>query len=78
MATRTTAESSGGAILLCVVHFVIGSHGTVLTSSHGADFTARDAETARDLEAVACGDDLFVVVGSGTVIRNSDNGLDWF
>ena len=41
-------------------------------------WTLRDPETNRDLEDVAFGDDLFVVVGRKAVIRNSTDGLDWY
>jgi photosystem II stability/assembly factor-like uncharacterized protein len=60
------------------VYVVVGDDGTLLSAPDAVTWTLRDPETSRNLEDVAFGDALFVVVGQKAVIRNSTDGLDWF
>ncbi|WP_217593543.1 S-layer homology domain-containing protein [Cohnella sp. GbtcB17] len=55
----------------------VGSKGTILTSSDGANWTSRTSGTVNILNKVIWGSSLFVAVGAGGLILTSADGVSW-
>ncbi len=56
---------------------VVGSNGTILTSTNGTSWTSQSSGTTSTLRGVAYGNGLWIVVGTNGVIRTSPDGISW-
>ena len=56
---------------------IVGTFGTVRTSSDGLNWTTRDAGTGENLNAITWDGAQFVAVGGRGTIANSPDGLTW-
>jgi uncharacterized delta-60 repeat protein len=75
--TTTTTAPLRKVIYAGGQHVVVGSNGTILTSTDTTSWTARTSGSTAILNDVAYGANVYVTVGSaGTVLRSSD-GVTW-
>ena len=59
-------------------YVAVGDEGAIFSSSDGgATWSRKDSKTTRNLWSVIYGNNLFVAVGSGNIIRTSPNGEEW-
>jgi hypothetical protein len=55
----------------------VGSGGTILTSTNGADWTSRASGTTTGLYGIAYGNNQFAAVGDSGAIVTSPDGTNW-
>lgn len=58
-------------------YMVVGSGGTILTSTNASSWVQRASGTTGTLTKVAYGKDLYVVVGNDGIILTSPDGVSW-
>ncbi|GBF75855.1 hypothetical protein PA598K_04288 [Paenibacillus sp. 598K] len=58
-------------------YVAVGSHGVILTSSNGKDWTMNDEVTSSNLRSVRWIDDRFYAVGDGGLLISSETGETW-
>ena len=75
----TTAQLRGGVTNPSATYVVVGSGGTIVTSTDGGNnWTTPGSGTTNDLHAVGWGNNLFVAVGALGTILYGQSGDGWF